>query len=75
MDVNLEEKSKLNVVINFQFLFFGIRIDQSIAFQVTKVPKTPGRLKYYCELSGKGHLLKMDSPFFDSCSFFFSHFL
>ena len=23
----------------FKFLFFGIRIDQSIAFQVTKVPR------------------------------------
>ena len=38
-DVNLEEYSKLNVVINFQFLFFGIRIDQSIALQVTKILK------------------------------------
>ena len=38
-DVNLEENSKLNVAITFQFLFFGIRIDQSIAFQVTKVTK------------------------------------
>ena len=38
-DVNLEENSKLNVAINFQFLFFGIRIDQSIALQLTKVTK------------------------------------
>ena len=38
-DVNLEEYSKLNVTINFQFLFFGIRIDQSIALQVTKILK------------------------------------
>ena len=37
--MNLEENSKLNVAINFQFLFFGIRIDQSIALQVTKVPR------------------------------------
>ena len=37
--MNFEENSKLNVVINFQFLFFGIRIDQSIAFQLTKIPK------------------------------------
>ena len=38
-DVNLEENSKLNVAINFQFSFFGIRIDQSIALQLTKVTK------------------------------------
>jgi len=38
-DVNLEGNSKLNVVINFQFVFFGIRIDQSIALQLTKVPR------------------------------------
>ena len=38
-DVNLEEYSKLNVAINFQVLFFGIRIDQSIALQVTKILK------------------------------------
>ena len=38
--MNLEENSKLNVAINFQFFFFfGISIDQSIALQVTKVPK------------------------------------
>ena len=37
--MNLEEDSKLNVVINFQFVFFGIRIDQSIALQLTKVPR------------------------------------
>ena len=37
--MNLEENSKLNVAINFQFLLFGVRIDQSIALQVTKVPK------------------------------------
>ena len=37
--MNLEENSKLNVAINFQFLFFGIRIDQSIALQLTKVTK------------------------------------
>ena len=37
--MNLEENLKLNVAITFQFLFFGIRIDQSIAFQVTKVTK------------------------------------
>ena len=37
--MNLEENSKLNVAINFQFLLFGIKIDQSIALQVTKVPK------------------------------------
>ena len=37
--MNLEENSKLNVAINFQFLFFGIRIDQSIALQLTKVPR------------------------------------
>ena len=37
--MNFEENSKLNVVINFQVLFFGIRIDQSIAFQLTKIPK------------------------------------
>ena len=38
-DVNLEKNQKLNVAINFLFLFFGIRIDQSIAFQVKKVPR------------------------------------
>ena len=38
-DLNFEENSKLNVAITFQFLFFRIRIDQSIAFQVAKVPK------------------------------------
>ena len=38
-DVNLEEYSKLKVAINFQFLFFGKRIDQSIALQVTKILK------------------------------------
>ena len=37
--MNLEENSKLNVAIKFQFLLFGVRIDQSIALQVTKVPK------------------------------------
>ena len=38
-DLNLQENLKLNVAITFQCLFFGIRIDQSIAFQVTKVTK------------------------------------
>lgn len=37
--MNLENSSKLNVVINFQFLFFARRIDQLITFQVTKVPR------------------------------------
>ena len=37
--MNLVENSKLNVAINFQFWFFGIRIDQSIASQLTKVPR------------------------------------
>ena len=27
------------IAINFQFLFFGRRIDQSITLQVTKVPR------------------------------------
>ena len=35
--MNSEENSKLNVVINFEFVFFGIRIDQWIALQLTKV--------------------------------------
>ena len=29
----------MNVVINFQFLFFGVRIDQLITLQRIKVPK------------------------------------
>ena len=41
--MNLEENSKLNVAINFQFLFFGRRIDQSITLQVTKVPRGEDR--------------------------------
>ena len=35
----LEENSKFNVAINFQFLVFGGRIDQLITVQVTKVPR------------------------------------
>ena len=37
--MKLEENSKLNVAINFQFLVFGGRIDQLITVQVTKVPR------------------------------------
>ena len=31
--------SKLNVAINFRFLFFGVKIDQLITLQVIKVPR------------------------------------
>ena len=55
--MNLEEDSKLNVVINFQFVFFGIRIDQSIALQLTKVEdpsaEVPRRRGGRRDLSGK----------------------
>ena len=37
--MKLEENSKLNVAINFQFLVFGGRIDQLITVQVTKEPR------------------------------------
>ena len=37
--MKLEENSKLNVAINFQFWVFGGRIDQLITVQVTKVPR------------------------------------
>ena len=59
--MNLVENSKLTVAINFQFLFFEIRIDQSIALKLTKVlrgedpsaevPKRGGGRR---DLSGKG---------------------
>ena len=52
--MNLEENSKLNVVINFQFLFFGIRIDRSIALQLTKVPKERTQVQKCPEGEGEG---------------------